>query len=82
MIKRCMVWLATFLGTNRPIVHQHQEFIDTWLLNESEYEVMVPQDAAMATYIPTLFCRWFQLRLSDYLNRQWNSANRRLPLNH
>ena len=24
MIKRCMVWCATFFGTNRPIVHQHQ----------------------------------------------------------
>ena len=73
MVKRCMVWHATFLGDNHPIVHQHQEFINIWALNEAEYEVIVPQDRAMSTFIPTMFCRWFQLRLSDYVARQWRS---------
>ena len=74
MIKRCMVWYATFLGNAQPLVDQHQEFIDTWMLNEAEYEVMVPTDRSMATFVPTMFCRWFQLRLTDYINRQWRSS--------
>ena len=28
----------------------------------------------MATYVPTMFCRWFQMRLTDYINRQWGTA--------
>ena len=74
MIKRCMVWYATFLGNAQPLIDQHQEFIDTWMLNEAEYEVMVPLDRSMATFIPTMFCRWFQLRLTDYINRQWRTS--------
>ena len=69
MIKRCMVWYATFLGDNHPVIQQHQDFIDTWVLNEAEYEVMTPIDTSMSTFVPTMFCRWFQLRLTDYINR-------------
>ena len=74
MIKRYMIWYATFIGDNHPLVVQHLELLEEWLLNEAEYKVLIPQDAAMATFLPTIFCRWFQLRLSDYINCQWRSA--------
>ena len=72
-MKICMVWYATFCGNTQPIIEQHQKFIDTQVLNEVEYGVMVPSSRGMATFIPTMFCRWFQLRLSDYVSRQWKS---------
>ena len=74
MIKRCMVWYATFFPSTHPLIAEHQDFLSEWLLNEAEYEILIPQDRTMATYVPTMFCRWFQLRLSDWINRQWNSA--------
>ena len=74
MLKRCMVWYATFLPETHPLIDGFREFIETWILNEAEYEILVPLDAGMATYVPTMFCRWFQLRLTDYINRQWGTA--------
>ena len=71
-----MVWYATFIPPTHPLIAEHQSFLSEWLLNEAEYEILIPQDRTMATYIPTMFCRWFQLRLSDWINRQWNSATK------
>ena len=74
MIKRNMIWYGTFLPSNHPLIYEHQAFLNNWLLNEAEYEILTPQDSAMAHFVPTMFCRWFQLRLSNYINRQWGSA--------
>jgi len=54
------------------LITDHQSFIDKWL---AEYKILVPQNATMATYVPTMFCRWFQLRVTDYSNCQWSSAS-------
>ena len=74
MILRDMIWFAVFLGTEHEIVHQHMQFTNRWSRGEAEYEILVPQDTAMAGFVPTIFTRWFQLRECDYISRQWNSA--------
>lgn len=74
MIKRCMVWYATFFPQTYPLVTEHQTFSRNWLLNKAKYEIFIPQDHTMAAYVPTMFCWWFELKISDWINCQWNSA--------
>ena len=73
MITRCMVWFATFLGSDHDIVEDHQVFLQDWLLREAEYELIIPRDERMRMMVPTLFVRWFQIRLTVWLDSQWRS---------
>ena len=73
MLKRSMVWFATFFGVDHPLVHQHVTFLTQLLSGEATYEILQVSDARMQRHVPTLFLRWFQLRLCHWMNTQWAS---------
>ena len=76
MIQRCMVWYSVFLGEAHPLVQGHQIFLHNILTGEATYEIIVPTNIRMIRYVPTLFVRWFQLRMTNRLNRQWISPQK------
>ena len=73
LIQRCRVWYATFFGYDHPVVEGHTKFVEAMLLGEAEYEILIPSNNYMKHFVPTLFVRYFQLRLCNWLNRQWRS---------
>ena len=76
MIQRCMVWYSVFLGESHPLVQGHQIFLHDMLTGEATYEIIIPTNIRMIRYVPTLFVRWFQLRMTNWLNRQWISPQK------
>ena len=73
MLKRSMVWFATFFGTDHPIVTQHVAFLTELLRDESTYEVLQVSDSRLQRHVPAFFLRWFQLRFCHWMNTQWAS---------
>ena len=62
-----MILYAMLLGEDRQTSEQHKLFINVWDLNEETYKLVSP--ALLHWRLPTLFVRWLQLKLVNWLNR-------------
>ena len=58
MVKRWMVWFATFLGDKHPLVEGRQLFLEQCMTHEVGYKLLVQVNRRMLTLVPTPFVPW------------------------